>query len=42
MSKFLVIAVIASAVAVSACRRETPHPMGLGAGDIAATQAVKK
>ena len=41
MSKYLVIAVIASAVAVSACRREMPHPNGLGAKEIAATQAIK-
>jgi hypothetical protein len=40
MSKYVVVAIIASAIAVSACRRETPHPNGLGAKDIAATQQV--
>ena len=38
MSKFVVVAIVASAIAVSACRREMPHPNGLGAKDIAATQ----
>ena len=42
MSKFIVVAIIASAVAVSACRREMPEPNGLGAKDIAATQNVVK
>ena len=42
MSKVLVIAVIATAVAVSACRREMPHPNGLGAASIAASQTVVK
>ncbi|MBU2532878.1 MAG: hypothetical protein KKB37_09065 [Alphaproteobacteria bacterium] len=42
MSKYLVIAVITAAVAVSACRRELPHPNGLGAKDIAATQKIVK
>ena len=42
MSKFVVVAIIASAIAVSACRREMPVPNGLGAKDIAATQQVVK
>jgi hypothetical protein len=42
MSKYLVIAAITAAVAVSACRREVPAPNGLGAKDIAATQQVVK
>jgi len=39
---FFVIALITTAVAVSACRRELPHPNGLGAGDIATQQTVVK
>lgn len=42
MSKYIVVAVIAAAVAVSACRREMPHPNGLGASDVAATQKAVK
>lgn len=42
MSKYLVIGLITAAVAVSACRREMPHPNGLGASGIAATQTVVK
>jgi hypothetical protein len=42
MSKYLVIAAITAAVAVSACRREVPVPNGLGAQDIAATQKILK
>lgn len=42
MSKYIVVAVIATAVAVSACRREMPHPNGLGASDIAASQKIIK
>ena len=42
MSKYVVVAIIASAIAVSACRREMPAPNGLGAQDIAATQQVVK
>ena len=38
----LVIAVVAIAAATTACRREVPHPMGLGAGDIATQQVVKQ
>lgn len=42
MSKYVLVALVASAIAVSACRREMPHPNGLGAKDIAATQKVVK
>lgn len=40
MSKFIVLAAVVAAVAVGACRKEMPHPNGLGAKDIAATQKV--
>lgn len=42
MSKYAVVAIIAAAIAVSACRHEVPHPNGLGANDVAATQKVQK
>lgn len=29
-----VVALLTAAVAISACRREMPHPKGLGAGDL--------
>lgn len=42
MTKYVVIGLITAAVAVSACRREMPHPNGLGAKDLTATQKVIK
>ena len=42
MSKIFVIALLTTAVAVSACRREMPHPNGLGASDVPAPQKVVK
>ncbi len=39
-SKLLVIAVVMGAVAVSACRREIPQPMGLGASEMPITKDV--
>ena len=37
-----VIALLTTAVAISACRREMPHPNGLGASDVPAPQKVVK
>ena len=38
-----VVALLCTAAAVTACRREMPHPNGLGAADVPApTAAVKK
>ena len=39
-SKLLVSAVVMGAVAVSACRREIPQPMGLGASEMPITKEV--
>jgi hypothetical protein len=39
-SKLLVIAVVMGAVAVSACRREIPQPMGLGASEMPMSKEV--
>ena len=39
-SKLFVIAVVLGAVAVSACRREMPQPMGLGASEMPITKEV--
>lgn len=36
-----VVALLVVAAATTACRREVPHPNGLGAGDIAAKHLVK-
>jgi hypothetical protein len=37
-----VVAILAVAAVTTACRREVPHPMGLGAGDIAVKQSVQQ
>jgi len=42
MSKYVVLAAVVAAIAVSACRREMPHPNGLGASDVATQQQVVK
>jgi len=36
----LVVALLCTAAAITACRREVPEPNGLGASDIAAAQKV--
>ena len=36
------VAVLSTAVVISACRREVPEPNGLGAKDLAVTQSVAK
>jgi len=42
MSKYVVLAAVVAAIAVSACRREMPHPNGLGASELAPQQQVLK
>lgn len=37
----LLIAIVAT-VALGACRREVPHPNGLGAGDLIQQQQIKE
>ncbi len=37
-----VVALLCTAAVVTACRREMPHPNGLGAADIAAQQTIVK
>ena len=41
-SKLFLIAVVVGAVAVSACRREIPQPMGLGASEMPVKEIVAK
>ncbi|MGI9521908.1 MAG: hypothetical protein ACR2PG_09705 [Hyphomicrobiaceae bacterium] len=37
-----VVALLCTAAAVTACRREVPHPNGLGASDVPAPVVVKQ
>ncbi len=37
-----VVALLCTAAAITACRREMPHPNGLGASDVPAPAVVKK
>jgi hypothetical protein len=39
-STFILIAIAAGAIALGACRREVPQPMGLGAADVPAAKEV--
>jgi hypothetical protein len=41
-SKLFLVAVVIGAVAVSACRREMPQPMGLGASEMAVKEVAVK
>ena len=41
-SKLFLVAVVVGAVAVSACRREIPQPMGLGASEMPVKEIAVK
>jgi hypothetical protein len=41
-STLLIVGLLCTAAAISACRREMPHPNGLGAADVPAPQKVIK
>ena len=39
---FVIVALLCTAAAITACRREVPHPNGLGASDVPAPQKIVK
>ncbi|MCB1511954.1 MAG: hypothetical protein KDJ36_13720 [Hyphomicrobiaceae bacterium] len=42
MSTLAIVALLCTAAAITACRREVPQPNGLGASDVPAPQKVVK